>query len=315
MNITHTRTRMGNVHPCLDGAAAIALRGGSENAWKADLTCDIWPAPHVANPFILYCMTQWWPVVFLLTGVNELVESLGRVLNGGSTVPLLELIEGGESLTEALVDDWLICGGIGLILGGLFMYHIRYYPLLSLRAWRFKRGAFFFYLGFTIVWILPYTVNAVLSIPTPAGVTGVASFSTDKAELYIGPPFTVLAHAAVAIIALWLEPSFSNAWVGTPHWKRSTFWVGMWALTALLEIQATWDWLYSGAIQVYLLSFLLAMYMLVIAFYRGQLRYFGERFMSWSYVGKIDRITEAGFHTDPLHPSPHPHPRQLATWE
>lgn len=293
---------MGNIRSCLDEASARALRGGTSNTWIADLTCDIWPGTHVVNPFILYCMTQWWPLVFLLTGVSELLEGVGRMLNQGGGAPLLEIDETGESLTQALVDDWLICGGIGLLLGGLFMYHIRRQPLLSVHKWRYHRRAFYFYAAFTVAWLLPYPFNALVVVaPPPGGISGYAAYSANKTEVHLGPPAIVALHGVASFVALGFEPRFSTAWQGAEPWKRSTFWVGSWALAACFEMQATWDWFYSGAIQTYLISGVLAAYLLAAAAYRGQWQYFVDRFASWSYYGEIDRIKGTGLPSSDTH--------------
>lgn len=284
------------IRPCVSNAQAYAMRGGSPNIWVADLVCDIWPAHHVTGVFIMYCFLQNWPIVFLLTGLAEAYEAVGRAVNGGTAVPLLEDVEGGESMTNAIVDDWVIAGTIGLLLGGLFMYHLRTRALVDKHRWRQQRTSWWFYVLVVIASIGPTAFMPLFVIDTPPGVMNVAAFSTNKTDLWLGPGLISTFRAFLYAQAFVVEGRFSKAWVSEPPWKRSTFYSAQWAICGILEIQAPWDWFYSGAIQVYVLSGLMLVYMIILAIGRGQWQYFVTRFSSWARRGGSDD-------TDLTHPA------------
>jgi hypothetical protein len=287
---THqSRKEKGMIRACLTMDAALALRNTTVNAYVADLICDPWAATHIALPFFLYCFMQNWPIVFLITGLNELGESLLRVVaGGGGGLPLIEDSEGGgvgESLTGALVDDWLTQGGIALILGGLFMYHFETEALLSLKTWRRRRGQWWYYLFIILLRVITvYPFSVGLQIPPVGNITlpRIADFTEDKSLVWVGFAGMVLFNGVLVLQAWALEPYFSIAWRKEAPWKRPYFWAGLWVISSAFEIQAMWDYFYSSAIQTWLIAGIVAVYLIAIAVARHKWLYFVTRFDSWA---------------------------------
>lgn len=276
------------VHACYSQAAALAKRNStSPNVYIADLLCDPWAGTHVVGPFLLYCFTQNPWVVFLITGLNELFEQVARTLNAGGGIPLIEDIEGeglGESLTNSLVDDWLTQGSIGLLLGGLFMYHLVTYALVSVKVWRRQRSQWYFYGAFLLLWFIAYPIPTRVIVTPPSNTTlpRVAGFTEDKSDLWIGFAVVVIYHGFLVLQAWAIEPYFSTAWKDEPAWKRPYFWFGSWGVGACFEIQSMWDYLQSSAIQTWAIAGAISIYLIGLAIARHQLPYFIRRFDSWA---------------------------------
>lgn len=283
------------VNACLTQTAALEkLNQTATNAYVAHLICDPWSTTHIVNPFTLYCFLQNGWVVFLLTGLNELIEQVIRVLGQGG-IPIIEELEAanegsGETYTTAMVDDWLTGGALGLILGGLFMYHIAAHALVSVKQWRRRRSEWAFYIVFLVVWLVAYAPVFPITITPQSNQTlpRVAGYTDDKSDLWIGAALMVIFHGALVLLWWSLEQWASRAWDQEPPWKRHYFWFGMWTIGACLEIQAMWDYLQSSAIQGWTITGVLSLYMLAIAVYRGRVDYFIKRFDSWALQSTRD---------------------------
>jgi len=264
--------------PCKTIVEIIALRG--INSYTADLLCDPWANTHILGPMFLYILTQNWPIVFLLTGLNEVLEAVLVQLSGGFAIfPEVEGQNDFESITQALVDDWLTQGSIGLILGGLFVYALRS-PVLW-KGWRTDRTRWWYYFFVFGIFII-LTIPTSLTIEKPEGLEGVSSSTTNKTDFWVGPPIVTILEGGVIMLAQYGEPWYSNAWLKEPPWKRRAFWNGFWVIHACYHIQAPWDWFYSGHAQSWLLSGILAVALLVIIGLNGDLNYAIERFDSWA---------------------------------
>jgi hypothetical protein len=106
------RTGLGLTPPCK------VVRNGTANFFSINFldNCDMWHAPHIANPFFLMMITRNYWVAFFVSGVFEIVECLMVVcmddfgLFAGAANSL-------ENMPDALVDDWLIQAGLGTLLG------------------------------------------------------------------------------------------------------------------------------------------------------------------------------------------------------
>ncbi len=108
------------------GTAACLVSGQIRTGWDltppckvvkdgvSDLTkinfvdnCDMWHAPHIANPFLLAFFTDSFLVAFFVSGLFEIFEALMVVifkdfaLFAGAANSL-------ENLSDVLIDDWLI---------------------------------------------------------------------------------------------------------------------------------------------------------------------------------------------------------------
>lgn len=235
-------------------------------------------------------MIQNWPLVFLYTGLNELIEAAARMLNSGGGVPIFEDLEQGglgESMTNALIDDWLTMGGIGLIMGGLFMYHISSAALLSRDTWRRRRSQWYYYFAVIVMWFLIYPASAIVVVDVPNGNSTaagirIAGYRQDKSDAWLGFAVSVAYHGLLVLQAWALESYFSVAWNQEPPWKRPYFWCGAWTISALLEMQSMWDYFYSSAVQAWIISGIVCGYLLALAVARHKLPEFVDRFQSWA---------------------------------
>jgi len=78
--------------------------------------CDMYHAPHIANPFLLYMLTGSWIASFFVSGAFEIVEAIFFMIkyNSGDTTAAANVY---ENLPDILIDDWLIQAGLGTLLG------------------------------------------------------------------------------------------------------------------------------------------------------------------------------------------------------
>jgi hypothetical protein len=106
------RTGLGLTKPCK------VVTDGTANFFSINFldNCDMWHAPHIANPFLLMMITRNYWAAFIVSGVFEIVECLMVVTMDG-----FGLFAGAanslENMPDALVDDWLIQAGLGTLLG------------------------------------------------------------------------------------------------------------------------------------------------------------------------------------------------------
>ena len=252
----------------------------SPNGYNAHLLCDPWAVPHIMGPMFLYILIQRWPIVFLLTGLNEILEQVLVVASGGFGIfPEVSGANDFESSTNQLIDDWLTQGSIGLILGGLFVYALRS-PALW-KGWRTDRRRWWFYFFVALSYFL-ISILTSMTIVKPVGLEGVSSSTANKTDLWVGPQIVTAAEGSLMLLAQYGEPFYSNAWLKEPPWKRRWLWNGFWVIHACFSVQSTWDWFYSGHIQTWLLAGVLAALLLGVIVVNGDWFYTIERFGSWA---------------------------------
>lgn len=251
----------------------------SPESYNAHLLCDPWAAPHILGPVFLYILIQNWPIVFLLTGMNEIFERFITLPDGLLFFPEVDALNDGESSLNQLIDDWATQGGIGLILGGLFVYSLRS-PVL-LKGWRTNRRRFWFYFFVAITYFF-ISIMTSITINKPVGLAGVSSSKVNKTDLWVGPQLSTALEGGLILMAQYGEPFYSNAWVKEPPWKRRWFWNGFWVIHACFSTQSAWDWFYSGHAQTWLLSGILALVLMTIIIINGDWFYTIERFGSWA---------------------------------
>lgn len=264
--------------PCSTLNELIPLAG--TNGYVAHLLCDPWATPHVMGPMFLYLLIQHWPTVFLLTGLNEIMERVLIVLIGDFGIfPSIDSANDVESAVQQLVDDWLTQGGLGILIGGLFVYTIRSPVLWT--GWRTNRRQWWFY---AIVALFYFILSVLTSttIDKPVGLIGASSTNVNRTDFWIGPYIVSVGWGGLVFLIQWSEPIYSSAWVTEPRWKRRWFWNGYYIFFLLFSLQSPWDWFYSGAAQTWLLSAISITMLLSVLVIQGRWTWAIRRFDSWA---------------------------------
>lgn len=120
---------MGNITPCTLNVDAVSL---GPYALVNTFACDEWAVPHIVNIFWIGIITRDPIFALLAAAVNESLEILNNMIFG-SFVLYVNANYATENIASALVDDFLIQGGIGAILAAIYIW---VYP--SPRMLRFR---------------------------------------------------------------------------------------------------------------------------------------------------------------------------------
>jgi hypothetical protein len=78
-----------------------------------------WPGPHIANPFTAYLYTQNIFYAFLISGSFEIFERMSLIILGNYVIFIGDQSD-NETFDASLIGDWMLQGGIGVILGWFF---------------------------------------------------------------------------------------------------------------------------------------------------------------------------------------------------
>ena len=199
--------------------------------------CDPWCVLHITTPMLLtlFLGNPWY--AYLLTGLSEIVEVFAIAMTG-SYVFFLEdpSISTGawENQVGALIDDWLIQGGIGVFVGYLIIITFRPFPKAPI-TWEGLLS------GRRLDWIHSvYLLLGVVALPL-IYVQGVESFPGLQALIH---PF---AQALLFLVFWWIQRQ-NGGTLG-----RAFYWPPL-ALLFLYHGLNTFSWYCSCAVQSWIVS-------------------------------------------------------------
>lgn len=265
---------MGNiVTPCLKVAMPNEQYGLF--GWTIFDMCDRWAAPHVLTPFVIALLLQypkmplfgkWFGsfISYVIAGFFEQFEIISRVFLGVFvtffTADGLSAEE--ENFVGSYLEDWGLHGFLGsFILAGLFI-HIVKVPNLF---WRIKGDKMWirykiYYFAVIIFYILPYTVFSLdLENGFPLGQLIVVLWQVVWAFLVI-----VTEGWGMGVYSKKNDVWISGRWKGFTRRERLMFWWGIPLVTAPYLTQNIFDWLFSNAIQSYLMIIIYSTLMIAI---------------------------------------------------
>ena len=206
--LSNAQIRMGSKERC------IVVTDGIANFFSINFldNCDMWHAPHIANPFFLMILCRRWWVAFLVSGLFEIVECLTVVVMGE-----FGLFAGAanslENLPDVLLDDWLIQAGLGVTLGAWVTWYFDS-PYMW-RGWYTDRGRFMWWLLWYVAVMLPQTTYGInLNDDEPTGFP-------------LGPTICIPIMALVFAFMIQNEPRKEESWAGRTYRERAEFW-GVW---------------------------------------------------------------------------------------
>ena len=238
---------MGNVTPCALNVDAMAL---GPYVLVNTYACDEWAVPHILNVFWIGIITRDPFFAFFIAGLNEALETLFQMIFG-SFVLYVNANYTSENFAGSLVDDFLIQGGIGVLLSLIYIWIYS-----SPRMLRFRDlskcqnfGKFVYYFFFVLLLIVPGSILF-------------------KAVTGTGFAYGILLYPLFFVVFVGLNVLTK---VNRLTWQRYTtgeqaeFWIVALVYTLVMSLQALGDYLYSSAIQSWLWSLIFLVFLLVRA--------------------------------------------------
>ena len=200
--------------------------------------CDMWHAPHIANPFFLMVITRSWVAAFFVSGLFEIVECLMVVIFQNFAL-FAGAANSLENLPDVLIDDWLIQAGLGTLLGAWVCWYFD--PPALWRGWYVDKGRFMW-------WLLWY---ALVMVPQTA--YGINLNDTDPTGFPLGPTITIGIIGLVFMFLVENEPRMEQVWSGRTVRSRYQFWVAVITIYFSFYYVVQFDFFFGSAPQTWLL--------------------------------------------------------------
>jgi len=205
--------------------------------------CDQWAILHIIAPFLMTIITRDPFLAFAFAGIAEIGEALAYALFDNFAI-FVNDSDVVENITGILLDDWLIQGGIGVVLGIIMMYLFPEVPRLL--RWRdlvpAKRGhkrhlkRFFGYLFLFLFLIAP---ASIYRLETSSGFT-----------------YGILIYWGIQIILVAILLLFTKE-------QYMDFWITTLVISGIYNVQNLFDYLYSSAIQSWLWTVIIMLALLI----------------------------------------------------
>lgn len=191
--------------------------------------CDQWAAIHVINPFLLTVYSRSAFFGFFMAGIGELIEAVFLWCFSNYAI-YVSANSQGETIAMSLVDDWLIQGGIGALMGWVFYRTVDAYPSFL----NYTKPLHLFYYLFMVLG-LQIILTSVLFMVAFGG-------------FLFGINLTYVVQGLVILFIFWTEPRS----VGRYH--RLEFGAILWFHCISYVAQSQFDWFFSGAYQTWLIT-------------------------------------------------------------
>jgi hypothetical protein len=241
------RTGWGITPPCK------VVKDGISDLIKINFldNCDMWHAPHIANPFILTVFTNRPFLAFFVSCLFEIFEGLMVVvfknfaLFAGAANSL-------ENIPDIILDDEFIQAGLGVLLGAFYMWFTQREGLWG-NWWTDRRSWLWWLFWYTAIMVTQTTYGLNLNDDDPTGF----------------PIGGVICCAAMGVVFAFLvqnEPDWRSVWKGRTHRSRAEFWGGAITVYFSFYLVVMFDFFFSSAAQtwvlwlVWVLGFILCLY-------------------------------------------------------
>jgi hypothetical protein len=196
---------------------------------------------------------KWWGpfIAYIIAGIFEQFEIFSRVFFGVFITFFTKdgLSAEPETFVGSYLEDWAIQGGLGaFLLGGLFIHAIDFPPFIWGTREKSRKHTWY-YLGVLIFYVLPFVVFSIdLDNGFPLGPLIVVLWQ----PVWVGLVVLTEGHYMGTYSekrGIWI----SGRWKGYTRGQRLLFWWGIAAIITPFMAQNLFDWLYSNAIQSYLM--------------------------------------------------------------
>jgi hypothetical protein len=231
---------MGNIPACVSAGSTYDL---GPVVMTSQFACDAWAVPHFIIPFMMTIWTRFWFFGAFMAGFGEQLEYL-TLWGLGSFVIFLGGTNGKdfnhdvENLAGSYIDDTIWMGYLGVFLGWVFVNYFVYPGLVRYRdVWNGRILHVLFY-GFFLV----FFITAI-----PASTHGVVVNGFPLGRLLYP-----IVHGITILLVVWLQPK--DTWKGYTKRQQVEFWLAMWSVSLIYNVQNVWDWFYSSHFQVSLVT-------------------------------------------------------------
>lgn len=245
------RTGWGITEPCKvvkDGTSDLISINFLDN-------CDMWHAPHIANPFILTVFTNRPGIAFFVSGLFEIFEGLMVVvfkdfaLFAGAANSL-------ENIPDILIDDWLIQAGLGVLLGTFYVWVMQAPSLWG--NWYTQRRNWLWWLFWYASLMLTQTTYGInLNDDDPTGF----------------PLGGIICCSLMAIIFAFLvqnEPDWRESWAGKSFFARAKFWTLAIIIYFSFYVIVMFDFFFSSAAQTWLMWVIWVVGLIIYVWAKGR---------------------------------------------
>jgi hypothetical protein len=227
-------------------------------------SCDLWQAPHLANPMMLMIWSHSPVWAFLISGLFEIVEVLFVVIARNYVVFIGVTAVGFENVSDIVLSDWLIQAGLGLALGWIFIQFFQSPAVF--RGWYTDRGRFFW-------WVLVYLLIIVSQVPFALRVEVTGS----RLGYPVGALITSTIQALVIALLIQNEPRMRQTWTGRTRESRMVFWVAFLTVYLSFTLVVQPDFFYGSAPQTWLLFGAWVLFFVAVALAQGR----GPNMLKW----------------------------------
>lgn len=201
--------------------------------------CDLWAAPHFLVPFLVTVWTRSWLVGAFFAPFGEVLEYFVYWAFRSFVIFLgTQVDQNLENLVGTHIDDVAWMGWLcGVSLGTIYYMHFYAPRLVTLGDVWGRRVLRFLFYSFLLF---------VLCVAVPA-----FTHEVDVGSFHLGRLLYPIYHGIAFLLAYWFQPS--DTWRGYTKLEQRRFWLIMWIISAVVNVQNMFDWFYSSHIQVSLI--------------------------------------------------------------
>lgn len=243
--------------------------------WSLTTACDEWTSPHILSPFLIAIIMFWPFFAFNVAGWWEAVEVLFVFISGGYIIFVNNIgssdpniLTDDETFVMTFIEDWFIQGFLGSVfLGYLFLIWAKPPVLWKLADIYLSPKHFWFY-GLSLLFYF--------------GVYAIFPYVHEGSGVKVGQIIVIGWQPIWVGLVYWLEGRWlgtskitengrkmwtSGKWKGRDNVARMRFWGGFLAIALAFMIQNYFDWFFSGGVQSWVVTALVAAVLFVLIIY------------------------------------------------
>lgn len=205
---------------------------------------DIWAAPHIVNPFTLYLFSRSTCFTFLVVGVFEIFEILAVTIFRNYVIFFVTEADDDETISSSILGDWLFQGGIGILIGWLFVWVVGA-PKPWMPNWYRENGLWWKYFFFYVLYNAPIPLFGWVIDPFCERIP-------------IGALITVATHTAIILLFYaklnWKQDDWDEIWWNLSINNYHRTYLGWLIVNNFILYSVFYHWAWSTYIQTWIAS-------------------------------------------------------------